>query len=360
MVRSMSRGRRSRWAVWLSTLAIAAGAGLVPTATALAGEPSDMVLRWNDNAVTILSTPTTAVPPGLGQGPPVSPFHLAMVHGAIYDAVNAIDGNREAYLYDPARVPRGASKAAAAAQAAHDVLVGLTPTTLPDVKTRIDDMLTASLVGLTRGVAKGQKIGAVAAAAMLADRIGDGRFGPRIWVEGHGCGEWRVVPPANASVFAWTGDVTPFVMKTDRSVPDRWPAGPVQHPVRHRVRRGQGQGRQDRVDAHAGRGSPRELRLGEPGAVHEQGLPRDRRGQAPDDIAAGPALRDDLHVVRRRPDRLLQRQGRLELPGGRRRPSSTPGTTGIRRRSPTPRGCRSIPRPDTRTNRPATTATPPG
>ena len=76
-----------------------------------------MVLVWNENAVNVISQPATNTPPGLGQGPPLAALHVAMVHGAIYDAVNAIDGGHEPYL-PGLSAPSGASQAAAVAQAA--------------------------------------------------------------------------------------------------------------------------------------------------------------------------------------------------------------------------------------------------
>ena len=63
--------------------------------------------------------------PGAGQTPPVSQLHLAMVQGAVYDAVNAIDGGYQPYLADLPPASRSASQEAAVATAAHDVLVGL-------------------------------------------------------------------------------------------------------------------------------------------------------------------------------------------------------------------------------------------
>jgi hypothetical protein len=97
-----SRARRSL-AAWVA-VAVVAATLLIPGSAALAGGPTNMVLEWNLNAILTIGNPNTPpettppTPPGLGQGPPVSPLHLAMVHGAIYDAVNAIDGSREPYL----------------------------------------------------------------------------------------------------------------------------------------------------------------------------------------------------------------------------------------------------------------------
>lgn len=220
MARSKQRSSRGhRWLAGLSTLVLLAMTVLIPAASVTAAEPTNMVLVWNENAVNVLGAPqappvtTPPTPPGLGQGPPLSPLHLAMVHGAIYDAVNAIDGGHEPYL-DGLSAPASASKAAAVAQAAHDVLVGLTPATLPLVKTRIDDMLTASLAMIDAGSAKtaGQLIGAQAAAAMLLERSTDGRFNSALFAVSDVPGKWRPVPPVSNNVFAQFATVTPLTM----------------------------------------------------------------------------------------------------------------------------------------------------
>ena len=59
-----------------------------------------------------------------GQPPPVSALSFAMVHGAVYDAVNAIDRGHRPYLVQPSANPTD-SKAAAAATAAFRVLAEL-------------------------------------------------------------------------------------------------------------------------------------------------------------------------------------------------------------------------------------------
>src|SRR5215216_5045036 len=99
---------------------------VVPAAPALAAEPADMVLQWNAIALATIGSAPTATPPGLGQPPPLAMIQLAIVQGAVYDAVNAIDKKHEPLLGRLA-APSSASKAAAAATAAHDALVGLTP-----------------------------------------------------------------------------------------------------------------------------------------------------------------------------------------------------------------------------------------
>jgi hypothetical protein len=182
----------------------------------LAAEPTDMVLEWNVNAVNAIGNAPTASPPGLGQPPPLAPIHLAMVHAAVYDAVNAIAGTHEPYL-DGLSAPPSASKAAAAATAAHHVLVGLVPATAPQVKASLDALYyDISLPKIPDGTAKadGISVGASAAAAMLRERVGDGRFGSRTFVVGTAPGEWRPVPPLSNNVFAGVADVQPFALRT--------------------------------------------------------------------------------------------------------------------------------------------------
>ena len=137
---------------------------------------ADSVTDWNATAAAALQSPGTAVPPGAGQGAQ-STVHLAMVHGAIYDAVNAIDKGHQPYL-GGLSAPSSASKDAAVAQAAHDVLLGLMPTMSQAVTDAVNLLLSNSLGPIDPGQAKtdGIAIGAAAAAAMLAARANDGRF----------------------------------------------------------------------------------------------------------------------------------------------------------------------------------------
>ena len=71
-----------------------------PVAGAVEATPADMVIEWNANAqAAIIGT--------AGQGPTVAYLHLAMVQGAVYDAVNAIEGGYEPYLAAPALADPG-------------------------------------------------------------------------------------------------------------------------------------------------------------------------------------------------------------------------------------------------------------
>lgn len=214
--------RIRRWLAGVSVVALVGAIGLIPAAPVAAVEPASMVLVWNQNAVNVISQPATNTPPGLGQGPPLSALHVAMVHGAIYDAVNAIDGGHEPYL-PGLSAPSTASQAAAVAQAAHDVLYGITPAANTAVRTRIDQMLAASLALLDpsqpEANADGIEIGADAAAAMLAARANDGRFDVEPFATSNDVGKWRLVGPLNANVQGQMATVTPLTLKS----PDQFP-----------------------------------------------------------------------------------------------------------------------------------------
>lgn len=192
----------------------------IPSATVNAADPAaTMVLDWNKYAIEAIANPAAPPPgvlPGAGNTPPVAILHLAMAQIAVYDAVNAIAKTHEPYLRGLPRVSRRANKGAAAATAAHHLLVGLVPA-LPDVvKTRLDDLYAASLATIPNGSRKnaGIRIGAAVAAKMLAKRANDGRYVPFTFATGTDPGEWRPTPPAMINdPFAWVSNVKPFTLR---------------------------------------------------------------------------------------------------------------------------------------------------
>jgi hypothetical protein len=217
------RSRARRWLWTPMAIALIAVSMLIPATAVAAREPTDMVLEWNINAVNAIGNASTGVtPPGLGQPPPLAPIHIAMVHGAIYDAVMAIVKTHEPYL-DGLRARKSASQAAAVAAAGYGVLVGLTPASLPTVKASLDGLYATSLAKIRNGMAKtrGIAVGKAAAAAMLANRVGDGRFGTYMFPTSNDPGKWRLVPPLNTNSFGWVSLVKPFTLRR----PDQYRIG---------------------------------------------------------------------------------------------------------------------------------------
>jgi hypothetical protein len=214
-----------------TTALLAAGALLAVAVGGLSasarGQPAgNMAIDWN----AIASTAIMAAPPqGAGQPPHAAPLSLAMVQGAVYDAVNAIDGGHQPYLVAPPADP-GASKEAAAATAAFCVLAGPSvadptvpcelPGLFPGQFSALKPVYDASLASIPNGSAKddGVEVGEAAARAMLVARANDGRFGPFTFTEGFDPGQWRLAPPQGpAGIVArdpapWVGFVKPFVV----------------------------------------------------------------------------------------------------------------------------------------------------
>jgi len=169
--------------------------GLALMASCLASGPAlraDMVTDWNANTEqALLAT---------NQGPPVRARSLAIVHTAIYDAVNGIHPKYTPYFVTE-RGPRGASEEAAAAQAAYTALVGL----YPAQKAALDLQLSNSLATIpVRGghdhrIDLGQAWGEYVANQILAWRSTDGAATPLPGYFGGGApGVWRS-PPAGTN-----------------------------------------------------------------------------------------------------------------------------------------------------------------
>ena len=233
-----SRPKRASWLIACILLAAVASVVLGSAAPpAAADSPATAVLDWNKHAFDALNNaPTNPTTPGAGMTTPVQAVHMAMVQGAVYDAVNSIAGGYEPYLDVPG-APGSASQAAAAATAAHDVLVAvlnqapLTATFTAAVRQAIIDRLdlleTNSLAAATAAdgasaVADGVDAGEAAAAAMIAERAGDGRWGPFRFTCGEEPGQWRPVsslvcttPSGPSDPFAWVAKVKPFVVESN-------------------------------------------------------------------------------------------------------------------------------------------------
>ena len=136
-----------------------------------------------------------------------------MVNAAVYDAVNAIDGGHEPYVSSPAAEPWYSQDAAVAAAARHVLVNG--GLGIPAARlTAINTAYQAAVDAIPAGPAKagGIATGEAAAVALLADRVGDGRFGPFRFSVGTQPGEWQPTAGVNDPL-AWLKDVRPFVLR---------------------------------------------------------------------------------------------------------------------------------------------------
>jgi hypothetical protein len=170
---------------------------------------ADAVTDWNLIASNAIVAPA---PVGAGRAPHVAVLHFAMVHGAVYDAVNAIDGGHQPYLVQPPSNSTD-SKEAAAATAAFRVLVGLFPGQVGTLQPQYDAYIAGLPDNPPGSRAAGITIGEATAAAMLQARMNDGRFGPSPTPYPVAPGVWRPTPPNFATdPGAWPGNVLPFIV----------------------------------------------------------------------------------------------------------------------------------------------------
>ena len=134
---------------------------------------ADVVLDWNVIAADTLTDN--------GVNPFAGARYLAIAQLAVFEAVDSITGNYKPYL-GTIVAPAGASPYAAAAQAAHDVLV----TYFPASQATLDQQLAASLAAIPSGQSKldGIATGQAAAAAMIALRASDGSVPPKFYLPG--------------------------------------------------------------------------------------------------------------------------------------------------------------------------------
>lgn len=167
---------------------------------------ADVVADWN--AIATQAALQTAIPP-VRPGPSAI-LDMAMVHAAMHDAIQAFEGRFESY---GAPIPNASgSPVAAAATAAHDVLVAR----FPGQSGTLDKLLDDYLMGLGLLGDAGVAIGQQAAANILNLRAGDGSF-PNPSPDFAGDtdpGDWRPTPPGMAHMAApWLGAVVPFTIK---------------------------------------------------------------------------------------------------------------------------------------------------
>jgi membrane-associated phospholipid phosphatase len=174
----------------------------------------DVTTSWNAallemarESTNVLSTGILVKPP-----PPMVAKYLAMVHGAMFDAMNATTGIYHGYAFS-AQSPIAASPVAAAAQAAHTVASHLYPT--PHQVELWDATLNEILTTVPDGPAKtaGLQLGRQAAEAMIAKRANDGSELSSDYSPTNEAGHWNPTPPSfiEATLPQWP-NVIPFAL----------------------------------------------------------------------------------------------------------------------------------------------------
>lgn len=153
---------------------------------------AEAAVEWQRIAVRTIWTETVPSP-----APPVGSMYLAFTSLAVHDA--AQEAHRRGRV----------AATAAVATAAHDVLHEY----FPGSRAALDAELAAMMARVPDGAKAdaGAAIGAAAADAMIASRVGDGRFDPSIvYQKAAGPGVWQPAP-GGVMALAWLGFLKPVV-----------------------------------------------------------------------------------------------------------------------------------------------------
>lgn len=164
----------------------------------------NVVVQWNaiGSATIVANGKEASVASGVW---------FAYVHLAVFDAVNSIDHRFKPFLFTT-NAPEGASQDAAAAAAAHRILVHY----FPAQQLSLDAQFAATLAGIpdtVTNIAAGVAIGAASAQALIAARANDGLFANVPYSPPVGPGFYQRTPPAFAAPLTpWLGQMVPFTM----------------------------------------------------------------------------------------------------------------------------------------------------
>jgi hypothetical protein len=172
--------------------------GLFAAAPLATPARSDVIMDWNAKADELAAEKRTATP--------THARGLAILHLAMFEAVNAIERRYSPYKLNLS-ADRNTSKEAAAASAGYDVLMSL----YPDQKADLDATLAKLLAAIPEGEpkAKGINLGNKAAAEMMALRANDGINVPESYRPYTTPG---VYVPTAVPISSTVGAVKPWVM----------------------------------------------------------------------------------------------------------------------------------------------------
>jgi hypothetical protein len=221
-IRQLSTDVNNAWGPNYSSLTEAKPLSI---AARLAAEPGSGLHHWNTIAVNASGLDHTPLGPGevdrvFGEqlGPGRASRAMAIVHIAIFEAVNAISGGYKSYTGLP-RARFGTNMNAAIAQAAHDTLVAMFPSQTPGFdQLLIDDL---NQIPFSQSKLDGINLGRRAALSILTLRASDGSQHPepRVGIEfitSNLPGKWRQDPISliPLALGAQWGSVKPFSIQS--------------------------------------------------------------------------------------------------------------------------------------------------
>jgi len=188
---------------------------------------ADVVTAWNDHLLAVTAAPSVNRPnPEIGAA-------SAYMHIAMYDAISSIDGNYIPFATHVTNAPAGASREAAAIEAAYRIVAYLYPAaTFPGPAMQFANFYALDMGTISNGLAKtdGMAVGLAAAGGLIALRQNDGfrAIVPYTFLP-LGPGVYQKTPGPDGTIGTYIGPATPW-MKQFRPfamlAPDQFRADP--------------------------------------------------------------------------------------------------------------------------------------
>ena len=223
-LRAVAKGSLLACAALMTVVAVLYARPAVGAQPPPADDPA-VIRAWDAIAVSTIAGPA---PNGAGKANAEGFLWFPFVQAAVYNAVNGITGEYELYKWN-VKAPKGASPQAAAAAAAHGVLMEYFGTgdygNSEAIAANLNAQLATSLGQIPDGLPKerGIRYGERAAERLVELRLNDGRGATLPFDEPATPGVWRPTPPGFVPFFGtWLSQVEPFVMDS----PSQFRPGP--------------------------------------------------------------------------------------------------------------------------------------
>jgi hypothetical protein len=187
----------------------------------------DAVTRWNEHLVAVTT------PPAVNRPNPEIAVVAAYMHIAMYDAISSIDGDYTPFVTRVTNVPAGASREAAAIEAAYRLAIYAYPASaFPALAAQFTGFYTTEMAAIPSSQAKtdGKAVGLAAANGLISNRQGDGfRANVPYAFLPLGPGVYQKTPGPDGTITTYAGPATPW-MKQFRPfaifTPDQFRADP--------------------------------------------------------------------------------------------------------------------------------------
>jgi hypothetical protein len=171
----------SRRQMMSAAIAVMCWAGSPAQAATSATSLTDPVLYWNNQLLSSIRDARTAPPPASRV--------MAMMHTAVFDAVNAASGNQYQSYTLATNAYGDADPQVAAAVAAHRVLVQSFPAQVATLDAALSNFLSAS--ANSPAAVRGAELGKASADAIISARSTDGAFNSFAYTYGNKPGDYR-------------------------------------------------------------------------------------------------------------------------------------------------------------------------